>query len=501
MNKKRVSILAIFLAVMIVMGTAFGGRSISKASSANSNSKVEKVNNETRKSLKEKITEKKIKKKTYNVAKYFYKKKYNKIRALISDMIINSSETDTNDEITGNITESITGNTLDDVTGDTQVENISLRDLYTNDVLEEYYLMYFGCNSFVRYDEYVCEKNGEYYCTTLTIYGKVRILHVNLVFDSDLDVVKMTFITSPLAEQSSDFTETNIVLGDYQLEGLLTLPTNNAKPPVVILVHGSGYHNADESIGSNRIFAEIAHSLAKQGIATVRYNERFHQYPGLISGNNTVYTEAIDDACSIVKQISKDSRVDNSRIYVVGHSLGGMVAPKIAELCPEVTGIVSMAGSPRKLVDICYDQSYLMYQLLNISKEEKDAFWAEQLKLFEIIRNANDSDEIVGGYSNKYWKSSNELNVEESLNKLNIPMLILQGKDDLQVYADKDFVEWQRILKGRNNCTFKLYEGLNHDFMKSNGYTILDVNKEHFSPGHVEQRVLDDMAEFINKNK
>lgn len=129
------------------------------------------------------------------------------------------------------------------------------------------------------------------------------ISHLKLTFDSNLDVIYMNVLTSPLAEQSEDFTETNVTLGDYQLEGLLTLPTNNEKPPVVILVHGSGYHNADESVASNRPFADIAHSLAKQGIATVRYNERYNQYPELAYSNNTVYTEAIDDACSIVKQM------------------------------------------------------------------------------------------------------------------------------------------------------------------------------------------------------
>ena len=92
----------------------------------------------------------------------------------------------------------------------------------------------------------------------------------------------------------------------------------------------------------------------------------------------------------------------------------------------------------------------------------------------------------------------NELNTEETLSKLDIPMLILQGKDDTQVYADIDYLEWQRILNNRINCSFKLYDGLNHFFMKSQGYTISEFVQELMVPGHIDYRVIQDIGDFVN---
>ena len=249
------------------------------------------------------------------------------------------------------------------------------------------------------------------------------------------------------------------------------------------------------------MFAEIAHGLAKQGIATVRYNERFYQYLELGYSDNTLYTEAIDDAVAIVDQIAQDGRIDSSNIYVAGHSLGGMVAPKIAELNSKVSGIISLAGTPRKLVDIGVDQAILSIEsFTEYTEEEKKNLIEESMAQLDEARNITEGgDEIIYGHSKSYWISINTLDVEGSLNKLSIPMLILQGEKDMQVYKDIDFVEWQRILSGRDNCEFKLYDGLNHYFMPSKGYSISNMLEEYCIPDNVDSQVIEDMAEFINE--
>lgn len=335
------------------------------------------------------------------------------------------------------------------------------------------------------------------------IHGRYRTDLVTLNFNR---YYKLTVFyhhySIPEPEKNEYFKEERVVVGDeYKLEGLLTLPKNNKKAPVVILVHGSGFHNADESYGPNRIFAEIAHSLAKQGIATLRYNERYFQHESLADGSETVYTEAIDDACIAVKQMVKDNRVNNDKIFIAGHSLGGMVAPKIAELCSEVSGIISLAGSPRKLIDIGREQivQQLMESAEYKNEEDRNKDIEEVKSICDMIENlSEDSNEEILKYSHTYWRSANNLNVKSSIEKLSIPMLILQGKDDFQVYADKDYVEWQRLLNKRNNCHFKLYDGLNHFFIPAQGAGWNDLDKEYGTPNHVDQRVLNDMSEFIN---
>lgn len=343
----------------------------------------------------------------------------------------------------------------------------------------------------------------ELYAVKAIVKGRYRTDEIILHFNKDYKVNEIWYnSSSPIPENGKYFKEEKINISEeFELEGLLTLPKNNKKAPVVILVHGTGYFNADESVGENRPFADIAHSLAEQGIATVRYNERFYQYGNLADGSETVYTEAIDDACTAVKQLANDSRINTDKIFVAGHSLGGMVTPKIAELCPEVDGIISLAGSPRRLVDIGREQGIISIKespLYKTEEERKNAI--EYINYyFDLIENlTEDSNEYLGQHSATFWRSTNNLDAKSSIEKLSIPMLILQGKDDFQVFADKDYVEWQKLLNGRDNCHFKLYDGLNHFFMKSNGYKIFDGNKEYLVPGHVDQRVLDDMAEFIN---
>ena len=97
---------------------------------------------------------------------------------------------------------------------------------------------------------------------------------------------------------------------------------------------------------------------------------------------------------------------------------------------------------------------------------------------------AGDTSGNLLGSPYSYYESLIDLEVGETAKGLDIPMLFLQGKDDIQVYADKDYPLWQEYLDGKDNCTFKLYDGLGHFFTDDN-----DV---------FDKQVMDDAAEFIN---
>lgn len=265
------------------------------------------------------------------------------------------------------------------------------------------------------------------------------------------------------------------------------------------------------------MFSSIAHDLGKQGIATLRFNERFYQHPELLATNNTIYTESIDDVCTAVDMMLADERVSADNIFLAGQSLGGMLAPIVAELKPEVKGIISLAGTPRKLVDVLEDQMRMTCDESNetlLTHEYAD-------KILNDIRNITTPSDEMGGveyrddmtdeekeeletyiswriYSDTYWLSCHNVNMEEIINKLDIPMLILQGESDVNVLAAKDYVEWQRLLEGRNNCHFKLYPGLNHQFKVQKYPGFINNIKDYSEPGRMESYVTDDMIEFIH---
>lgn len=328
-------------------------------------------------------------------------------------------------------------------------------------------------------------------------------LSLTLTFTNEQKIQSIFFQYKSLEEEAvSDlYKEIDIQIGqgEYLLDGKLTLPMGVEKPPVVILVQGYGQSDYDETIGasSNKPFRDIANGLAEQGIASIRYNKRFYQYADKANINATIYEEVLDDVSYAIDFASKDTRVDGAKIYIIGHSLGGMLCPKIASDNEQVAGFISLAGSPRRLENIIYDQ--VLNALLkeeNLTEDERTKIISQYDDALLQIKNLSNDNlgEAILGVTGYYWKSLNNIDSIKLVGKLEIPMLFLQGSADFQVFADKDFLQWENILKGNDNASFKLYEGLNHLFMTTNGLT---DTTEYDVEGTVNEQVINDMTEWI----
>lgn len=157
-----------------------------------------------------------------------------------------------------------------------------------------------------------------------------------------------------------------IVIGKntkYPLKGLLTLPADADTPvPAVVFAHGSGSSNMDEKVGKLTPFKDLAEGLARHGIASVRYDKRSfaHGFRMLLDksgGPITVKTETVEDAVLATELLRRDPRIDAGNIFIVGHSMGGMLAPRIDAEGGDYRGLVIMAGTPRKLEEVLFEQS------------------------------------------------------------------------------------------------------------------------------------------------
>lgn len=331
-------------------------------------------------------------------------------------------------------------------------------------------------------------------------------LKVSFAFDSDNKVAGLNINYSPIKEKlttNEDFEESKIAIGDGEnkLDGILTLPKNTENPSVVVMVQGSGQSDMDETIGAlaNKPFKDIAHGLAQNGIASIRYNKRYYQYQNTATPTITIEDEVLNDVYFAVDMAAKNENLNSEKIYIVGHSLGGMLAPKIAKENANVAGIISLAGSPRKLEDIILDQNKDAIDAMSDKSDEEKKLMLDQVKEeVNKVKNLKPEDKstTIFGINSEYWNSLNTINTPEIVKELNIPMLFLQGDADFQVYADVDFKEWKDILLGRDNATFKSYPGLNHLFMKNNGKS--DIT-EYDIKGNVDDTVISDMADWINK--
>ena len=302
----------------------------------------------------------------------------------------------------------------------------------------------------------------------------------------------------------------NIIVGKgtkYPLKGILTLPDNITEPvPAVVLVHGSGSSNMDEKVGKITPFKDLAEGLARQGIACIRYNKRSFSYgfKMLMNKNNiiTAKEETIDDAIMAANLAKNDSRIDPDKVFIIGHSMGGMLAPRIDAAGGDFRGLIIMAGSPLPmekimLIQLAKQMAEMKGPVKKIISKQLDKFTALFEGLYELTDETAKATKIGNGVTLYYFKEMGQPSVEDYLNRTDKPMLVMQGGKDFQVKADRDYAAYQKILTDRNNVTFKLYPGLSHAFVPATYDNISMTKKEYNIEKHIDDDVISDIATWI----
>jgi len=163
--------------------------------------------------------------------------------------------------------------------------------------------------------------------------------------------------TAPYVDRSK-FHPTDITLPGPRgpLPGTLTIPDGKGPFPAAIIVPGSGSIDRDESSLANRPFKDLAEGLSTRGIVVLRYDKRTFAAPKTLDLMSvTVDSEVIEDAVAAVTTLRARPEVRTDRIFVVGHSLGAVLAPEIAKRAAPVAGIVLLAPAARKLPQIIVD--------------------------------------------------------------------------------------------------------------------------------------------------
>lgn len=304
-----------------------------------------------------------------------------------------------------------------------------------------------------------------------------------------------------------------ILIGEntkYPLNGLLTLPENITEPvPAVVFVHGSGSSNMDEKVGQLTPFKDLAEGLANKGIASIRYDKRsFAHGLKMVRDKSTIITvkeETIDDAILATELLKKDSRIDSHNIFIIGHSMGGMLAPRIDSEGGKYKGLIIMAGTPRKLEDVMLEQNEAVLSstkgLVNwIVRKQVAKLSGLFSGLYELSDEEAKKKKVMGGTTLYYFKEMGEHSVADYLATTKKPMLIVQGEKDFQVSVEKDFNEYKRLLNDKTNVEFRLYENLNHAFVNYLYSDILKAKQEYNTERHIGEEVISDIADWIMKN-
>jgi len=358
------------------------------------------------------------------------------------------------------------------------------------------------------------ESQGAYRIIYVVCAFKKANLDAKIVFDKDQKIAGLFFLPSKGLQswRPADyvnphaFTENdNLKIGkEWPLPATLSLPIGAGPFPAVVLVHGSGPNDRDESIGPNKPFRDLAQGLASRGIAVLRYDKRTLRYAKRMSaakGKITVKEETIDDALAAVSFLKNIKQIDNAKIIVLGHSLGGMLIPRIAARDKRIAGFIIMAGATRPLEDLILEQYAYIFNL------DGTLDYSEQKRLAEIkkkvwnVKHLTDSScaeahDLPFGVAASCWLDLNKYDLFGMAQNMRRPVLVLQGRRDYQV-ALKDFAGWKSALKTNPQASFKLYPALNHLFISGSGRS---TPQEYEQPGHVDGQVISDIAQWIKSN-
>jgi dipeptidyl aminopeptidase/acylaminoacyl peptidase len=333
---------------------------------------------------------------------------------------------------------------------------------------------------------------------TVTQSGQIAGLH----FRSPNDFLPQTW-NRPSYSNPELFRERDITVGadEWKLGGKFTFPSGKGPFPVVVLVHGPGPNDRDESIYATRIFEDIAEGLASRGIGVLRYDKRTKVYgPQMSEIAFTLQEETIEDAVRAIALARRQPEADPSRVFVLGHSLGGYAVPRIARQDGKLAGAIVLAGNARHIEDVSLAQTeFLLKAKGGASPDEQkrvELMKAEAAKVRSLVA-ANDNSPILLGLPTAYFLDLKGYDPAAEGRRLAIPMLFLQGERDFQVTLE-DLDLWKAGLTGGKNITFHTYSSLNHLFIAGEGPP---SPMEYRKPGNVAQAVIDDVAGWVVSQK
>lgn len=287
------------------------------------------------------------------------------------------------------------------------------------------------------------------------------------------------------AAQRANYTEIAVQVGTepYLLDGVVTLPAgaSTANPvPGVVLVQGSGPLDKDSAIGQTKLFADIADLFAKKGIATLRYDKRTYTYGETMTAEEiqalTVQEETIQDAIAAGKVLGSTEGVDAARLVLLGHSMGAMLAPRIADGADGAyKAMILIAGSPKSLLDISLAQNYDLLDTLSgdarTAAEAQVAAYAAEIVALKKVKKADDARSLtVGGLNGYYFWEMMQFDLPKLIKKLRLPTYIVQGNADFQVSLENGIEAYEDGIESKYSFVdYHIFRKLNHLLMTYSG--------------------------------
>lgn len=305
----------------------------------------------------------------------------------------------------------------------------------------------------------------------------------------------------PSYADPTGFTEHEVVVGaaPFAVPGTTSIPTGRASAPGVVLLGGGGPFDRDGTAGPNKPLKDLAWGLASQGIAVLRFDKATFVHPEFAASHDLTMTrEYVPYAIDALKVLAARPEVDPERVFVLGHSMGGKVAPAVAAAEPAVAGLVIMAGDAEPMHHAAVRVvSHLASVIPDQVPDSVVAMFARQAALVDGpgLTSQTPASELPFGLPAAYWLEMRDFDAVGTAAALHQPMLLLQGGRDYQVTVADDFARWRSGLR-RPGVDFRVYEGDDHMFFPGTGAS---TPADYLRPQHVDSAVVHDISGWVHR--
>ncbi len=272
------------------------------------------------------------------------------------------------------------------------------------------------------------------------------------------------------------------------LAGVISRPEGKGPFPAVVLISGSGPNSRDEAVFDHKLFVVLADSLARRGIAVLRYDKRgIGQSTGDYLAATT--SDFTSDAEAAVTFLKSQADIDKRHIGVLGHSEGGLIAPAVAVADPSVNFVVMMAGPglpgkqimlmqtalisrasglPEAAIAANTDLNTRIYAAVTAAKTSADALTAVQAILAPMVASGKlpqgQADLLAKQAASPWMRSFLVSDPVPTLQKMRAPLLAINGSLDMQVPPQEDLAAIKAATSGDKDVTVIELKGLNHLF-------------------------------------
>jgi uncharacterized protein len=304
--------------------------------------------------------------------------------------------------------------------------------------------------------------------------------------------------TPPSYADPKKFAEHEVTVGSgpHAVPGTLTLPRGRGSRPGVVLLSGGGPFDRDETSGSNKPLKDLAWGLASRGVAVLRHDKITHTHRRVAAEPGfTMSDEYVPHAVAAVRMLQQQPTVDADRVFVLGHSMGGKVAPRVAAAEPSVAGLVILAGDTQPMHHAAVRVGRYL-AAVDPGIEAALATVVEQAAFIDspALTPATPTADLLLGLPASYWLDLRSYDPAATAAALDRPMLILQGGRDYQVTVADDLGRWREALADRPDVTIRVHEADNHLFFPGEGPS---TPAEYDPPQHVDPAVVAEIARWL----